>query len=371
MLRKISAVFFLVCSGAFSSPAPPDWEALVNYDPSLEIVFRQLDRLVDNKLPDCRGLGECYALGDEVLVINSPAYTYFLEDASIRTVRIRAENKFGGRTYIYDYEWNVTHYVFQTFQEAQKIGETLIEWLTIEEKPYDGSEWVWISITLGYRGCYADKLYKDNGLDILGCFGDFLVYEKLRDKVWAIVLGGRVFGDEEGREKCVRSILSNYDQYPQELQKEVLEKVAKYLETADDEKTRYSKKIAEFVLEKGGRVPERSYWDYDTRRIPYVGGKRAYREGSSKAVASLISTNISTEKIMGKLPAERIGIESEADKLLRQREQLLKIRNKILLGGWYTDKQDAVNDVELLQALATNTPPRGAEGGGGSESSDP
>jgi hypothetical protein len=108
---------------------------------------------------------------------------------------------------------------------------------------------------------------------MLGCFGCFLTEDELRAKIFKIIAGGEIFKGEVGREKVVRGVIAQYDNYSEDLQKKILKQLATYLKTVDDEKTNYSKKIAEFVLEKGGTVPDRSYWEYNTAWNPFFGSE--------------------------------------------------------------------------------------------------
>ena len=304
MFRNIILILLLICSLA-NSDTMEDWEAQKFYDLNLLAVLSEVvDSIDSDAWPDCRGLIDSslitefpgsrlgYAINDEIIPVSNllQSYSYYLVAADSHGVRIKARSKFGGRSYIYDSEWNVVHYVFHTPAEARIIGKVLVEWL-IDEKykkaPKDDN-WRCYAVALGYRGCYTDKLYFDDArFDMLGCFGSFLAYDDLRAKVFEIVSGGRIFADEAGREKVVRGIISNYGSYPKDLQKEVLEKIATYLKTVDDEKTNYSKKIAEFVLENGGTVPDRLYWEYDTSWHPFLGGTKFQPEGKSKKPATL------------------------------------------------------------------------------------
>lgn len=309
IMKRIVIVLLLSCAVSSLSSTVEDWESQKNYDENLFVVLRQLKSTIGaESLPDFRACMAHHKLGGEIIpVSNIPkVYKYYLIDATSQGIRIKAENKFGGRSYIYDYEWNVVHYMFHTPEEARVIGEVLIDWVTSDNHPIPPEEkgWAWIPKALGYRGCFTDMMYYDDArFDILGCFGDFLVFDDLREQIWKIVMGGRIFTDEHCRisvlrEKVVRSILSKYDSYPIELQKEVLIKVAKYLETVDDKETNYSKQIAEFVLSKGGAIPDRRYWDYDTSWIPFHGGIK-FREGLEKKAATLEPMLPSTNSPLG------------------------------------------------------------------------
>ena len=250
--------------------------------------------------------GQKYDIGEEISSRSRSAesYLYFIEAVSSRGIKIRAKNKYGGRSYIYDYEWNVVSYVFRESQEERQVARTVIDWITTEKypDPPKGSEWRSIVTALGYRGCYTGGMLDcDNAkFDILGSFGCFLAYDELRPQVWAVVLGGKVYADDAGREKCIRGILSNYESYSPKLQKEVLVNVAKYLESADDEIAKYSKKIAEFIIAKGGSVPDRLYRAYDTSWVPIEGGTKKcmksdvrYKAGASPAKKKVTGKGVS------------------------------------------------------------------------------
>jgi len=296
----------------------PDEEEIETYDSSLQHIYMRFEHFLDNKNPDYYGLFEGYhTIGDEILT-DSFMYKYFLEDVTSRTIKIRAENKFGGRSYIYDYEWNVTHYIFQKPMEAHRVGKVLIEWLISDkdmikkEDPNILSEprrkrFASVTVALGFWGiCSQYFNLQSVKFDVQGCLGTFLVYDDLRNAIFKIVEGKEVYATELDREKVVRGIISNYESYPKKLQQEVLKKISGYLKTIKDEKTKYSKKIAEFVLEKGGKLPNRTYWDYDTRSIPLYGRSSARRKGdvkvkvSIKTISNLDKNKKTSEKTMEK-----------------------------------------------------------------------
>jgi hypothetical protein len=296
MMRPIFVIFLLWSQQVFCSSPIEDWEAQKYYDLYLLETLREAKSAVDN-FPDFSMVTETYSIGEEIRTVQLSApksYTYYLMSKNDEGVKIKAENRYGGRDYIYDSEWNVTSYLFDSPAEARKVGNALIKWLAQEkhiknmDKTPKDNPWISYAISLGFRGCYTDQLYfDDTRFDMLGSFGGFLVYEDLQPKIWEIVAGGSIFADDAGREKVVRGIISNYENYSGDLQQEVLKKLGKYLETVDDEKTNYSKKIAEFVLEKGGAVPDRLYWEYNTAWHPFHGSEsfESNRKKSKKPAA--------------------------------------------------------------------------------------
>lgn len=273
MKFSILIFYLLFFSIARASSFPADWETQDIFDQNLDAVLLEVRETVKD-FPDCRDLVKFYPVNSEIHpVSNIPkVYAYFVDSVSDEGVNIRAVNRFGGRSYLFNYKWNVVHYLFETPAETERIGAVVIDWLTTDKFFSDEPDWEAVCIALGYRGSYTGKMSVESPFDILGCFGDFLICESLRPKIWKIVSGGTVFGDEAGREKCVRSILSNYESYPASLQEEVLKNISAYLETADDKDLFYLKKVAAFVAEKGGVVPDRSFKGKDGKDlIPITG----------------------------------------------------------------------------------------------------
>ncbi|MDA3835886.1 MAG: hypothetical protein PF495_21150 [Spirochaetales bacterium] len=299
----------LFVGNSFGSMDLPDRESQQWYDYNLYIALDSVGDIVPDFPPDSRelitdkgklGFGRYrkYKIGEEIEAKSKyiHPYSYHIKTVSNRGIVINAKNRYGGRDYIYDYEWNVAYYLILTDDEACAIGQALIDWVTCKKYQEISEEWKCILTALGYRGCYTGKLnYEEAKFDVLGTFGRFLACEKIRPEIWKILQGGEVFADDRGREKCVRGIISNYESYSPELQKEVLEYIKNYLDLVDDESTVYSKNIAEFVLNKGGEIPDRLYWAYDTSWIPLNGSAGFLREGETKCKAMLYTTEISSE----------------------------------------------------------------------------
>lgn len=277
-------------------------------------------------------------------------YTYLIESVSQNGIRIEAVNQYGGRNYIYDYQWNVAYYVFSSEQELQKLGRTVLDCLTTDKYADDPRVWkdrAWKGVVtaLGYRGCYAKPTtlseQEKAKFDMLGALGVFITNEKLRAEVWECIQGINPVWDDIEREKCVRGVISYYENYSPELQKEVLSNVSKYLASVDDEKTKYSKKIADFVLEKGGAVPNREYWAYDTSWIPFEGTVHCRKEGNVKYRAGQKVNNVDEKKE----PLSKEGVNT--------------------LFGVPTGNQPEKTDNTEYSLVMTNSPPRAAEAGSG------
>lgn len=57
-------------------------------------------------------------------------YRYYLLDTKPNGILVKAVNKMGGRSYVYDSEWNVVHYVFSSPEEELTIGRQILRWMT-------------------------------------------------------------------------------------------------------------------------------------------------------------------------------------------------------------------------------------------------
>jgi hypothetical protein len=164
VLKCIVLIFLSTYSFSFADKLA-DWEAQKYYDPYLSAVLIELRTSIDSDAwPDCRefinsplitkspGCRLGYAIKDEIIPIsNIPrSYKYYLVAANNHGVQIKAENNFGGRSYIYNSEWNVAYYIFQTPIETRNIGKVLIEWLV--DKNLNNDKWKYYAIALGFRG---------------------------------------------------------------------------------------------------------------------------------------------------------------------------------------------------------------------------
>lgn len=176
-------------------------------------------------------------------------YEYWLEGVTTNGVLIKAINRSGKRTYIYDSYWNVVHYVFKSPEEGVDIGRRILRWMVEDDLSKDEEKA--LLQDLEWRGLFTSHAWEDYAkYDVLGCLGDFLVYDELKGKIWAILQGGPVYKDDRGRELCLRSILSNFNRdgcYPDKLKAEVLDEANSYIKRIRWEEEFRTKDIESFI----------------------------------------------------------------------------------------------------------------------------
>lgn len=238
-MRLLSITSVLIISAYCCGATVINWENQADYDMRLEGHLQILRSFFPDTYPSCRNLYDIYPEGESLDFIYAKStrlpwpYEYSVVSTNATSVMIKATNKMGGRSYIYDTEWFVAHYIFLTDTEAIEIGRNVICWLTDDD--LSSQEEHQLLLALGWRGLYTQSEFKDSAkLDVLSCLGDFLVYEDLREMIWEAVQGGHIYKGDIGRAICARSILSKYEDYPDELKGEVLVNITQYTSKIDD-----------------------------------------------------------------------------------------------------------------------------------------
>jgi len=196
---------------------------------------------------------ETCEVGDELqpheLSIEGPQYKYHIKSLSLDGVVIKATPIAKGRPYFYDSKWNVVYYSFESPEEELQIGRQILRWMVDDDLPDD--EVSNLLDLLAWRGSVLPEYLKSNTkYDVLGGVGGFLVHEELREKLWKIVRGGKVYKNSRGREIVIRSILSRFDDYPDDLKQEVARMIELYIPKVFEEKAIRTDDIVNFYKGK-------------------------------------------------------------------------------------------------------------------------
>lgn len=222
-IRILCSLFFVCCGVTNALELSP-----IPFDPEMETIVEDWGYMYDDETI----VAGCHMLDPERPVIppkkNSPYEYKWLDLEKYGVEKIKAVNQTGGRSYIYDLRWKTAYYIFRTTDEANEIGGLVIQWMANDLSEGKKKQ---LLISLGWRGLYADTQYKNRAfVDVLETVGCFMGSEQNRSDIWSAIhnKGGWLKDDE--KIICLRSIISLYDTYSDDVKHEVDNNIRKFIE---------------------------------------------------------------------------------------------------------------------------------------------
>jgi len=198
------------------------------------------------------GTNDVYSVwGNSFLTEGSP-YKYYLMDSQGYGHVIKATSKKGKRTYYESLDWDICVYEFHSKQEISKFGKLIISWAIDDLSEVQKQN---LLTDLQWRGLYTNSKHQEYALyDILGTVGSFIPDNNIRAKIW-IMLDKKDMGSW-WRETCLRSIVSQFETYPEEIRTEVISNVKKCMDSYFDGDSRlYLEEIRLWLRNQGIDAP--------------------------------------------------------------------------------------------------------------------
>jgi hypothetical protein len=151
---------------------------------------------------------------------NDIPYYYYLLDPKAHGRVIKAVSKTNSRTYFVDLEWEVCVYEFKP-SELESFAERIIKWSKEELSDFEQQK---LLTDLNWRGLYTESKYPEYALgDIYSTIGCFIPNDIARSLIWGHLHSQNL--TISGKETFLKSIISQYEAYPEELRAEVIANV--------------------------------------------------------------------------------------------------------------------------------------------------
>lgn len=182
---------------------------------------------------------------------NDIPYHYYLLDPQTHGRVVKAVSKNNKRTYYVDLEWDVCLYEFSS-SELKPTATLILKWSKGE---LSESEQQKLLTDLEWRGLYTDSKYPEFALgDIYSTIGCFIPNNNVRPLIWSHLNSPDLL--HSGKETWLRSIISQYDSYPDEIRTEVIENIRRCMDSYFDGDSRlYSEEIRFWLRMHGIDAP--------------------------------------------------------------------------------------------------------------------
>lgn len=217
----------LICGQSFAEQLVP-----IPFDPEMDIVVEEWRGLYLD--PIIRA--ECTSFDPSSPIIkpsdDSP-YIYKWYNLELYGIeKVHALNRSGGRSYIYDLRWNSACYVFNSKDEKDIVGNHVIRWLRGD---LSEAQIQHLLLSLGWRGLYTNTKYDKRAfVDVLKTVGCFLDNKQTRMELWKLILDKDTPLHGGSRIICLRSIISQFDTFSEDVKSEVVGNTIKFIETNND-----------------------------------------------------------------------------------------------------------------------------------------